>query len=182
MCPRTLFWCVSSLARNNKSWYVSGWHWNQWSDWICSVQHYIGDRSLCSGGWYCSLSQLVLSGQRLYMLFDLYYSASDHNLQQYCIMVSVYARGVNTHFFFEVTYLKIRVTSNISLNQSKARILTHSQSSAIFPITYQKKKLVVCETRLYFYNVTACVYEVNIWTTSNVTSHKNQIQPLFPIT
>ena len=33
--------------------------------------------------------------------------------------------------------------SNISLNQSKARILTHSQSSAISPISYRKKKFVV---------------------------------------
>ena len=43
---------------------------------------------MCSGCSYSPLSQLVLSGQRLYQLFDLYHCSPDHHLQWYCFMVS----------------------------------------------------------------------------------------------
>ena len=59
-------------------------------------------------------------------------------------------RGVNRYFCFQITCLRLHVTSNNSLNQSKARILTRSQSSAISPISHRKKKLVEHKTRLFF--------------------------------
>ena len=59
--------------------------------------------------------------------------------------------GINKHFFFELTCLKV---FDVSVNPSNASFLSVSQSSAIFPISYRKKKLG-CWDQDFFHSVTA---------------------------
>ena len=61
------------------------------------------------------------------------------------------ARRINKHFFFGLTCLKFLC---VSFNQSKARICIHSKSTAIFPISNQKKNLG-CTGKDFFQSVTA---------------------------
>ena len=75
----------------------------------------------------------------------------------------LFTRGVNRHFFFEVTCLKLHVMSNIFLNQSKARGFWSTANQAPFLQCHIKKEIGRARDKTFFHNVTVQYWIMGIY-------------------